>query len=65
MLLRALVLKKLFLAGRLKNNMEMLTKLLQSIGAIVVGGFLGWEIGKLILVSKIIREEKEHNEEEE
>ena len=45
--------------------MEMLTKLLQSIGAIVVGGVLGWEIGKLILVSKIIREEKEHNEEEE
>ena len=65
MLLRALVLKKLFLVGRLKNNMEMLTKLLQSIGAIVVGGFLGWELGKLILVSKIIREEKEHNEEEE
>lgn len=44
--------------------MEMLMKLFQSIGAIVVGGFLGWQIGKLILISKIIREEnKEHNEE--
>ena len=46
--------------------MEMLMKLLQSIGAIVVGGFLGWQIGKLILISKIIREQnKEHNGEEE
>ena len=44
--------------------MEVLMKLLQSIGAIVVGGFLGLEIGKLILILKIIREEKEHNEEE-
>jgi hypothetical protein len=46
--------------------MEMLMKLLQSIGAIVVGGFLGWQIGKLILISKIIKEQnKEHNEGEE
>ena len=44
--------------------MEMLMKLFQSIGAIVVGGFLGWQIGKLILISKIIREQKEHQEEE-
>lgn len=45
--------------------MEMLMKLFQSIGAIVVGGFLGWQIGKLILISKIIKEQnKEHNEEE-
>jgi hypothetical protein len=43
--------------------MEMLMKLFQSIGAIVVGGFLGWQIGKLILISKIIREQKEHQEE--
>lgn len=44
--------------------MEMLMKLFQSIGAIVVGGLLGWQIGKLILISKAIKEEKEHNKEE-
>ena len=44
--------------------MEILMKLLQSIGAIIVGGFLGWQIGKLILISKIIRKQKEHQEKE-
>lgn len=45
--------------------MEMLMRLFQSIGAIVIGGWLGWQIGKLILISKIIKEQKEHKEEEE
>ena len=45
--------------------MEMLMRILQSIGAMVIGGWIGWQIGKLILISKIIKEEKEHREEEE
>lgn len=45
--------------------MEMLMKLFQSIGAIVVGGFLGWEIGKLILFIRLRKaQSNEHNEEE-
>ena len=43
--------------------MEMLMKLFQSIGAIVVGGFLGLEIGKLILFIRLRKaQNKEHNE---
>ena len=45
--------------------MEMLMKLFQSIGAIVVGGFLGWEIGKLILFIRLRKaQNNEHNNED-
>lgn len=42
-----------------------MAQILQSIGAIVVGAFLGWELGKLLYIIKYLRTHNEDEEKEE